>query len=37
VWRRLIDWEETLIDGILAAAKKGSLPSEKPNVAKVTN
>ena len=31
----LIDWEETFIDGSFAPAKRGGLPSEKPNAAKV--
>jgi hypothetical protein len=31
----LIEGEKTLINGSLAAAKKGGLPSEKPKAAKV--
>ena len=31
----LIDWEETFIGGRFVPAKKGGLPSEKPNAAKV--
>jgi len=34
VWRRLIDGEETFIDGSSVAAKKGGLQSEKPKVAR---
>ena len=30
----LIEWEETFLDGSFASAKKGDLPSERPNGAR---